>query len=180
MSTLMSSKIFQSNQNDIDEIFRLYELATAYQLIKFPTNLWPTFDRAMVINEINESRQYKLVIGDTIACVWATTLSDPEIWQEKNLDAAIYIHRIATNPDFRGYNFVATIVEWAKTFAADNALEYVRLDTCGDNKGLIKHYTDCGFTFLGMNKIKDATGLPSHYIDADVCYFEIDMRISRL
>jgi hypothetical protein len=45
-----------------------------------------------------------------IACVWAITFNDAEIWEER----AIYIHRIATHSDFRGHNFVKIIVDWAK------------------------------------------------------------------
>jgi ribosomal protein S18 acetylase RimI-like enzyme len=171
----MRSLITKSTVDDINEIFRLYDLATEHQKIKFPDNLWPTFDRKMVELEIKEGRQYKLIIEGKTACIWAITHSDPEIWQEKNKDAAIYIHRIATNPIFRGQNFVAKIVIWAKEYAHTNALDFIRLDTCGDNQSLIKHYTSCGFEFLGMFKIKDSTGLPSHYVDADVCYFEIDL-----
>jgi hypothetical protein len=39
------------------------------------------------------------LIDGQIACVWAVTFNDPEIWKNDQ-DAAIYIHRIATNPDF--------------------------------------------------------------------------------
>ncbi len=165
--------IENSSPDDIGEIFRLYRLATEYQKIKFPANQWPDFDPAMVANEIRENRQYKLLIDSNIACVWAVTHSDPEIWQEKNADPSVYIHRIATNPDFRGDNYVKIIVDWAKEYCYQNKLSFIRLDTCGHNEGLIKHYTSCGFVFLGIHKIKDSTGLPSHYIDADVCYFEI-------
>lgn len=168
-------KIQNSTTNDIDSIFELYDLATNYQKVKFPDNLWPQFDRQLIETEINENRQWKLLINGEIACVWATTFSDPKIWEERNIDPSVYIHRIATNPNFRGQNFVAKIVTWAKKYAKHNDKEFVRLDTCGDNQGLIKHYTKCGFEFLGMNKLKNSDGLPIHYVDAEVCFFEIKL-----
>lgn len=168
-------EIKNSSIRDIDEIFRLYRLASQYQKITFPENQWPEFDRRMVEKEINENRQFKLVVNDQIACVWAITFSDPEIWEEKNKDPAIYIHRIATNPAFRGNNFVSNLATWAREYAKAQDKEYVRLDTCGNNEKLIKHYKRSGFEFLGMQKLKNSTGLPAHYVNADVCYFEMKL-----
>lgn len=167
--------IFNSTIKDIDEIFSLYGIATKYQKDKFSGNVWPEFDRRLIETEIQEQRQFKLLINDRIACVWAITFSDPQIWKQKDADPAIYIHRIATNPDFRGQQFVIKIVAWAKAFARSHKKQFIRLDTCGHNTGLIDHYQKCGFTFLGISKIKNSEGLPSHYNNADVCYFEIKL-----
>lgn len=165
--------ITNSTREDVAEIFRLYKLATDFQKIKFPGNLWPTFEENFIINEIDENRQFKLLIDNKIACVWAITYNDAEIWEENDNNASIYIHRIATNPDFRGNDFVKIIVEWAKEFAVKKHKKFIRLDTCGRNERLIKHYQNCGFNFLGIKKLKDAGALPSHYHNAEVCYFEI-------
>ena len=59
------------------------------------------------------------------------------------------------------------------TDAKENGKKYVRLDTVGDNKGLIKHYTSCGFDFLGLFKLKNTAGLPPHYHNATVSLFEL-------
>ncbi len=61
--------------------------------------VWPKFERSLVETELAENQQWKLMMDDVIACVWATTLSDAEIWEDRNKDAAVYIHRIATNPE---------------------------------------------------------------------------------
>lgn len=165
--------ITNSTIEDIDEIFRLYRSATEYQKLRFPLNQWPEFDRGLVKTEIIENRQFKLLIGEKVACVWAVTFSDPEIWEEKNADPAIYIHRIATDPAFRGNDFVKEIVKWARDFAGAYQKKFIRLDTCGNNTRLISHYRKSGFGFLGMRKLKNSQGLPEHYQNADVCYFEI-------
>ena len=109
--------IKNSSISDIDEIFKQYLLASQYQQSKKTVIVWPNFDRKMVENEIEEKRQFQLLIAGKIACVWAITFSDPQIWEERNKDRAVYIHRIATNPEYRGNNFVGTIVKWAKTLA---------------------------------------------------------------
>ena len=102
--------ITNSNLNDISEIFRLYDLATNFQKIKFPKNQWPLFNQNNIAIEIIQNRQFKLIIDGKIACIWGITYSDPQIWEEKENALSIYIHRIATNPDYRGNNFVKTIV----------------------------------------------------------------------
>lgn len=168
-------KIENSTINDIDEIFRLYKMASDHQRSKQTVVVWPEFKRRLVETEIAENRQWKLLIDDSIACVWATTFSDEQIWEERNADAAVYIHRIATNHDFRGRNFVAMIVDWAKEYARQSNKAYVRLDTLGNNAKLIDVYTNAGFTFLGLVDLKNTDGLPSHYGTAPACLFEIKL-----
>jgi ribosomal protein S18 acetylase RimI-like enzyme len=167
--------IENSTNADIPEIFRLYRIASDYQRQKQTVVVWPEFAPELVATEIAENRQWKMLIDGQIACVWATTFSDEQIWEEKNNDAAVYIHRIATNPNFRGQNFVGKIVEWAKKYALKNNKDFVRLDTIGENTGLIKHYTNSGFDFLGMFELKDTTGLPDHYHNAPAALFQIEL-----
>lgn len=167
--------IKNSSIADIAAIFRLYSEAIEFQKRTFPENTWPIFENELVENEIQEQRQFKMVIDDQIACVWAITFKDPQIWEERDRDPSIYIHRIATNPDFRGQQFVAEIVKWARDYATSHLKKFIRMDTCGDNQKLIKHYTSCGFDFLGMVRLKNTDELPSHYQHADVCLFEISL-----
>lgn len=167
-------KIDNSTITDIAEIFRLYESATAFQKTRYTLH-WPKFETSLVETEINENRQWKITIDGKTACVWATTFDDPQIWEEKNADPAVYIHRIATNPEFKGQNMVAVIVAWAKEYAKTNGKTYVRLDTVGQNEGLINHYTKMGFDFLGLVDLKNTDQLPSHYHGNPVCLFELQL-----
>ena len=162
-------------KEDIDEIFRLYNIASNYQKSKKTVVVWPDFDREMVSQEIAEHRQFKLLIDDEIACIWAITFSDVQIWEKRNEDPAIYIHRIATNPKFRGHNFVGAIVDWAKDYAKVHTKQFIRLDTIGDNTRLINHYCNYGFDFLGMFDLPNVDELPPHYKEGPVCLFEIDL-----
>ena len=162
-------------KEDIDEIFRLCNIASNYQKSKKTVVVWPDFDREMVSQEIAEHRQFKLLIDDEIACIWAITFSDAQIWEKRNEDPAIYIHRIATNPEFRGHNFVGAIVDWAKDYAKVHTKQFIRLDTIGENTRLINHYCNCGFDFLGMFDLPNVDELPPHYKEGPVCLFEIDL-----
>lgn len=170
----MNFQIQNSDINDIDEIFRLYKIATDFQKTRFTVH-WPNFDRTLIEREIAENRQWKIVTDNKLACIWATTFNDPQIWEEKNDDPSVYIHRIATNPVFRGQNLVGQIVNWVKIYALENQKNYVRMDTVGDNPGLFEYYTKCGFDFLGLLKLKNTTGLPAHYHNAAVSLFQIKL-----
>ena len=52
--------IINSTIKDIDEIFRLYKIATEYQRAKKTVVVWPEFERQLVETEIAENRQWKL------------------------------------------------------------------------------------------------------------------------
>ncbi|HEY5370942.1 MAG TPA: GNAT family N-acetyltransferase [Hanamia sp.] len=147
-------RIVNSDLNDIPEIFRLYKLATDFQKIKFPDNQWSVFDKELITTEVIENRQFKLLIENKIACVWAITYSDAQIWENSENDNSIYIHRIATNPEFRGNNFVQAIVDWSKNYATEQNKQFIRMDTCGKNERLINHYKNCGFSYLGIKKLE--------------------------
>ena len=63
----------------------------------------------------------------------------------------------------------------AKIYAIENQKQFIRMDTVGDNSGLINYYTKCGFEFLGLLKLKNTEGLPAHYDNATVSLFQIDL-----
>ncbi|MEZ7876710.1 MAG: GNAT family N-acetyltransferase [Polaribacter sp.] len=161
--------------SDIEKIFALYKIASNYQREKKTVIVWPDFDREMVINEIAENRQFKLLVNNEVVCIWAITFSDEQIWEDSNTDSAIYIHRIAVNPNFRGNNYIATITNWAKEYALKKEIQFIRLDTLGENKNLITHYKNAGFHFLGLFNLKNTSNLPDHYKLAPVCLFEMDL-----
>ncbi len=168
-------KIANCTIEDFEEIVKLYKQARAYQT-HLKMVVWPIFPEEMILQEIAEKRQFKGVIDNKIVCVWAVAFSDPLIWGEKNKYPAIYIHRIATNNTFRGHNCVKKIVNWVDKHPEKNKYKYIRLDTVGNNTGLIKHYKKCGFQFLGISRLKETKGLPAHYSNASFCLFEIALR----
>jgi ribosomal protein S18 acetylase RimI-like enzyme len=156
---------------DIDEIFQFYDLAVAYQKTKF-NKQWHGFDRDLVAKEISENRQWKVVIDGKVACVFAITFEDKSIWKEKNVDKAVYFHRIVTHPKYRGQHFVEKIVEWGILFAKEKELDFLRMDTWGDNESLIEYYQKCGFDFLGIIT-PDYDDLPKHYQGITLSLFQI-------
>jgi ribosomal protein S18 acetylase RimI-like enzyme len=168
-------KIRKSKLNDTDTILELYDAAIQFQTKKRMV-IWPKFERSFVEKEIQEQRQWKLVTGNEIVCVWAITFNDKEIWEDRDKNDSIYIHRIAGNPNYRGNRFIDTIVTWAKDYALSKGKQYIRLDTLGNNTRLIEHYTSAGFNFLGIWKLTNTQNLAEHYHrEPNCCFFEIDL-----
>jgi len=171
----INGKISNCVLEDSDNILSLYQSARDLQTQKGMV-VWPIFEKGFIENEINEQRQWKLVIEDAIVCNWAITFSDKEIWGEKDKNDSIYIHRIATNPIFRGNRFIDKIVMWAREYAKQRGKRFIRLDTLGNNTGLIVHYSSAGFQFLGMFELTNTSNLPGHYqVEPNCCLFEIDL-----
>lgn len=167
-------KILNSTLEDIDAIFLIYDQATVFQR-EHTSRTWLGFDRSMVEREINEGKQWKLEVDGEIACVFVTGFTDPHIWKEKDADPAVYLHRIATNPQFRGSGFVKAIVEWTKKFAADNGKKFIRMDTGSGNEKLNNYYISCGFNYLGVTGIDPEADLPLHYKMGDYSLFEMPL-----
>ncbi len=163
--------IENSHQSDVPKIFEFYRTATAFMKSKNQVH-WPEFSKELILKEIEENRQWKLLIDGQIACIWATALNDELIWGSANNEPSLYLHRIATHPDFRGQNLVKEVINWASDFGLKKNLEFIRMDTVGLNTGLINHYEKLGFRFLGTKKLENTTGLPDHYKDGEVCYFQ--------
>jgi RimJ/RimL family protein N-acetyltransferase len=167
-------QIKNSKIEDIDTIFDLYDKAVAYQKTVFHRH-WKGFDRAFIETEIQENRQFKIVIDNEVACIFAITFNDI-FWNERNEQPSIFIHRIVTNPQFRGANFVNNIIDWAKQYCLSNDKKYIRMDTWGDNPKLIDYYMRCGFTYLETIDLENAEGLetlPLHYQGLTLALFEI-------
>ena len=160
--------------NDINLILRLYEQARELQRHKSAIP-WGHVSQAMLSEEIATGNHWKLLINNTVACIWVTSFRDPRIWMERDKGDALYLHRIAVTPKCSGLGLVKEIAIWARQYSAEHGLKFIRMDTVGENTGLIKHYQNCGFAYLGLEDLDDVSGLPAHYENRKVCLFEMQL-----
>ncbi len=170
--------VVNSTRDDIPVIFDLYDEAVKFQKTVFNKH-WQGFEQDLIEQEVAENRQWKIVIDGQIACIFAITFNDPLIWKEKDRDPSIYIHRIVTNPRFRGSAFVKEIVKWSKEYAKSLGKRYIRMDTWGDNEKLREYYVSCGFEYLGITVMENTAGLPKHYEGLSLSLFEIPVEQNR-
>lgn len=165
-------RIEKSSIEDLVAHMELYDKAIAYQHALGKVN-WLGFEERTVLEEIRRGQQYKIVIDKQVACVFLLADSDPIIWEEKNKDPAIYIHRIATNPLFRGQNFVVKIIDFVKIIAKQKQKEFIRMDTTAGNERLNYYYEQCGFNIVATIALQGNTDMPAHYRNNSFTLFEM-------
>lgn len=165
-------RITNSSKADIGSLFEIYDLASAYKL-EVGNKGWKGFEVAQVEKEIQEGRHYTIWEGMDIACTFVVTYEDEAIWHERGKDSAIYLHRIATNPRYRGGAYVKKIVAWVRDLATSQKLHFVRLDTHSGNDKLNRYYEECGFEFRGISHIVWKEGMPEHYKEGRFSLFEV-------
>jgi len=161
----------RTSADERDAVLGLYAHASALQRSKGQVE-WPAIDTALVEQEIEEGRQWHLRIDGALACVWVVAYEDPQIWGDMKADPSVFLHRIATAPEFKGRRLVGEVVAWAIDHARDLGRTHLRLDTVGHNEALIRLYTSHGFTFLGAKHLDDVRDLPGHYADGPCLRFE--------
>ena len=167
-------EFFKTTNEDIEAVFDIYNQATSYQ--KTVNNKsWRGFERALIEKEIAENRHFIIKEGDEVACTFVLTFNDLIIWKKAAQDPAVYLHRIATNPKFRGQSYVKKIIEWVKIYAKENGKEYIRLDTHSGNERINQYYTSCGFNYKGISTIEWTSELPEHYKEGSFSLFEIKL-----
>ena len=164
--------ITKSTKEDIDAIFKIYDEATAHQK-KVAKKSWRGFERSLIEKEIAEERHFVIKEEDEIACTFVITFSDAIIWKEADSEPSVYLHRIATNPKFRGRNYVKKIVGWIVKYAEERNKLFVRLDTHSGNERINAYYISCGFTYKGISEIEWTNDLPEHYKEGSFSLFEI-------
>lgn len=159
---------------DIPVMQQLYDLAREFQKEKSNWH-WLTFDSEALRKEIEEKRQWKIIVDRKIACIFLIIYDDPFIWGERNKDPSVYIHRIVTHPEFRGKHLTKKIIDWAKEHGKSFGKKYIRIDTWGENKKLTDYYIQCGFTFLEIITPISTENLPSHYTCISLSLLEIKL-----
>lgn len=164
--------IQKSCLEDIDAIFYLYDEATAYQK-KHQNKSWNGFDRKQIKTEIKNKSHFIIKEGNTVTCTFVIAFDSLLIWKEANKDPAVYLHRIATHPDFRGRGYVKAIAEWSKVLAVKHNKFFIRLDTHTENDKINAYYSSCGFTNKGISYLHQTPNLPEHYKAGEFTLFEM-------
>ncbi|MEO8648730.1 MAG: GNAT family N-acetyltransferase [Acidobacteriota bacterium] len=167
--------IVTADPSDVEHIFQLYDKAIEFQKQVFDKH-WLGFEVKLVDREIAEGRLWKILEDGLIACIFSIAYEDPFIWGEDSSESAMYIHRIVTDPKFRGRGYVKTITEWAKDHARGKGFRFIRMDTWGDNLKLLEYYKSYGFQYLGNVSPQDSDTMPEHYRGITLSLFEIDLR----
>jgi ribosomal protein S18 acetylase RimI-like enzyme len=180
--------IAPSTPEDLARIRELFGEAMAYQKKKFGKH-WQGLNEEALRVEIGEKLHWKILERDEIdeadgfakedeiAAFFSIAFSDALVWDERDSDPAIYLHRIVTNPAFRGRGYVPRITDWAKAHGAARGKKFVRLDTDKDNAKLNAYYQECGYRYRAVKVFRDKNDsrVPLHYFGAGLSLFEIEI-----
>ncbi len=165
--------ITPSTLNDLSEIRRLFDAAVDYQKLKFGKH-WQNLNEEQLGREIDSRLHWKIMEGDQIAAFFSIAFTDELVWDEKDADPAIYLHRIMTSPEFRGRGYVIAITDWADEYGREAGKVFIRLDTNRDNARLNAYYRRCGYTHRGFKTFHDTNNplIPKHYFGSGLSLYE--------
>jgi len=140
--------------NELKEIKLLTEACAQAMISKgiFQWNeKYPSLEKLQ--KDIEAEELYILKQGEiTVGIIVITEAIDEEYipieWLGKTSNN-IYIHRLATHPDFWGQGYAQKLMEFAENYARKNQFESVRLDTFSQNMRNQKFYETRGYQRLG-------------------------------
>lgn len=73
---------------------------------------------------------------------------DPYHWKEVKPNESIFIHKLAVKREFSGQGVANFMINFAKDYANQNSIRFLRLDTLSTIKKLRKFYENIGFKFV--------------------------------
>jgi GNAT superfamily N-acetyltransferase len=166
--------IVNTTADDLDVLEKLFDQAIAFQRSRSTGHVWQGMNKPLIVKEIENKLHWKVVEDGQIACFFSMLYSDPLIWDDRDLEPSLYLHRIVTNPAFRGKGYVKGITAWANEFGKTAGKQYIRLDTGRDNRRLNEYYQQCGFVFCGIKQFHDESdpAVPRHYLGTGLSLYE--------
>jgi ribosomal protein S18 acetylase RimI-like enzyme len=124
-----------------------YEAAIAFQKLH-DYNVWNGYAKELLVKEARDHLLHKLEIDGKIALVFSAIYSDKLLWHETDRDDAVYVHRLAVNPEYRGRKLFRHVFAWLLEEAKNKKRKFLRLDTWGDNPKMIRYYESFGYRFV--------------------------------
>lgn len=94
-------KFVNTTKNDLEAVLHLFDETMQLQG-KNGYIVWDHIDKAVLVNEIENGRHYKILDANEILGIFSVQYNNPFIWRDRDHNDAIYLHRIIINPKFKG------------------------------------------------------------------------------
>ena len=166
--------IVNTEISDLDFIYQLFYEAIAFQK-KNGYPAWPDYDKGILIKDIENKLQYKLVAKGEITYLFSICYSDKIIWRERDKDDAVYLHRMVANQKFNGQKRFGKIVECVQAQGRNKNLRFIRMDTWAANPKIIDYYQSFGFDVTGYFKTPDSDELPIQQRNNEIVLLEMKL-----
>ncbi|MEN7547618.1 GNAT family N-acetyltransferase [Rapidithrix thailandica] len=174
IQTNVEHVITPSQEIDLKEIMQLYQAAITYQKEKGAVH-WPEFEENSVLQEIREGKHYKIENLGSIICIFSIVYDEPVIWGDTEGAEAVYLHRMAAHPEYRGNSLFRKIKEWMIAHAQAGSRPFARLDTWAGSASLINYYQQSGFTKVDERIVPPSPSLQAHYWNQRIALFELSV-----
>jgi len=158
---LTNYEIRHTTPEDLASVYELFEHSIVYQE-RHGYPAWKNYDKGAIVRDIENGHQYKIMIDGTIALVFSVAYSDKVIWREMDQGESIYLHRIVTNPQFKGQRLFGQILAWCHQHIREKGLRSIRMDTWADNPTIIQYYRSFGFEVVDNFTTPNSVELPLH------------------
>jgi ribosomal protein S18 acetylase RimI-like enzyme len=166
--------IENATTQDLPFIYQLFEEAIAFQKNNNYIG-WQKYDKSFLQNDVEQKLLFKMMKGGEIICIYSICFGDVLIWREKERGDAIYLHRIVLNQRFKGEKVFRNVFKWAKGFAKERNLKYIRMDTWADNVKIIEYYKSYGFVFCENYTTANTEALPEQHRNLNVALLEFEL-----
>ncbi|MGE0587892.1 MAG: GNAT family N-acetyltransferase [Cyclobacteriaceae bacterium] len=171
---ILESTIANTIDNDLPEVYLLFEKAIEYQRTKnYP--VWRGFDRSTLVHDVASRNHYKILRNAEMAMVFSVCYADPLIWGNRETGESIYLHRIVVNPIFKGQKLFSEVLAWAINHGISKSKKSIRMDTWADNANIIDYYKGFGFQFIDNAKTPDDTRLAVQNRNLNVALLQYDL-----
>jgi len=164
--------IIPATLNDLPVIYHLFEEAIAYQQKNNYTG-WKNYDKPFLQRDVESGLLYKIVSNETICGIFSICYADPFIWREKEKGDALYLHRIVANRHVNGEPVFGQVLDWAKHFAQEKRLRFIRMDTWAENNKIIGYYRSYGFSLVETYITPDTPDLPLQHRNLHIALLEL-------
>ena len=159
--------IRKAEEKDIDSIISITK-ACAKAMIANEIYQWNEHypNTSAFKNDVKRNELYVLEIHSVIVgCIVVSSFMDSEYKPIKWLSSthnAIYIHRLAVQPNTQGKGYAQLLMNFAEEFAIDKNYNSIRLDTFSQNKRNQKFYELRGYKKLGDIHFPQQSEFPFH------------------
>ena len=159
--------IRKAGLKDLNEIKKLTEAcAEALQqqnIFQWNEN-YPSLEK--LENDIKQEELYVYEYNNRIITIIVLTPNMDEVYQNiswlTESGNNLYVHRLATHPNFWGQGYARKMMDFAESFAKTGNFSSVRLDTFSQNKRNQKFYEARGYKRLGDVYFPHKNNQPFH------------------
>ncbi|MGW1454268.1 GNAT family N-acetyltransferase [Salegentibacter agarivorans] len=159
--------IRKANLNDLREIKKLTEAcakALQQQNIFQWNEHYPSLEKLQ--NDIEKQELYVFEEENMIIAIIVLTPNMDEVYRNINwlrkTGNNLYVHRLATQPEFWGKGYARKMMDFAEEFAKNKNFTSIRLDTFSKNIRNQKFYEARGYTKLGNVYFPHKNEYPFH------------------